>query len=79
MKPLDANELKRQMARLAKTADVAEAFGKTQMTIFNWRRWRGLPFLAFTEHRRPIILFDKVQVLRWAKKHDVPIDVSKLI
>lgn len=81
MNAVNVRQLQKQISAMISTPDVAEAFGKTNMTIFNWRMYRGLPCIVVPHRaRRPIILFEKTAVVRWARLHNVPIvDESKLL
>ena len=57
---------------LMTTPQVARLFGKSQLTILNWRRRRGLPTILIKGDLSHATRYDRKAVLAWAKKHKVP-------
>lgn len=51
------------------TADLMAMFNRSGLTIMVWRKSRGLPYIRITGAVRDTIRYDKVAVLRWARKH----------
>jgi hypothetical protein len=69
-----ANAWNYETLNLLTVADVAEAFEVTSMTIYLWRRYRGLPFLLIPSQGKDSVRFYKDKVVKWARRQglDVP-------
>ncbi len=57
------------LSDLLSIKSAAKFFGVTPMTISNWRKKRGLPFLIIAGHKgeRAAIRFRKDDLERWAQ------------
>jgi hypothetical protein len=57
------------MDDLLTTADLMRMFDICNMTVFNWRKEHGLPFIVIPGHARHIIRYEKNKVLKWASEN----------
>ena len=61
------HKLQRQLDNLLTTAELAEHFQVTTMTIFNWRRYHNLPCITLRSDAKPSVRYDLQDVKRWAR------------
>lgn len=52
------------------TVDMQRLFSVTYMTIYNWRRYKGLPCVIVPCNTGHNVFFDKDDVRQWAEEHD---------
>ncbi len=55
--------------------EVCQLFDVSRMTVYKWRTGRGtkkarLPYTAFYYGERKLVIFDKEEVLKWAKENN---------
>lgn len=58
---------------LLTTQDLVEMFGRTELTISNWREQFGLPYVVIPGNERDAIRFRENKVRKWAERQGVPI------
>lgn len=52
---------------------VQRMFDVTQVTVFNWRKNKGLPEIRIKRNKTDLIMFDEGAVKQWAILNDKPI------
>jgi hypothetical protein len=67
-------QIQYQIARLLTTKQLAQRLQVTQMSISNWRRYRGLPHIAVPGDRWPTYRYVQQDVDRWAKQRGINLD-----
>jgi hypothetical protein len=67
----DAPETVEELKGLMTTAQVADLFGKSPLTITLWRKEKGLPYVRIPGDGRDTIRFHEGRVKKWAKKNQV--------
>jgi hypothetical protein len=62
-------QLRKSLQSLWTTSEVANGFGVTNMTIFNWRRSKGFPccVLPCNDEGRDAVRFIPQEVRQWAR------------
>jgi hypothetical protein len=53
--------------------DLVQMFGRTGMTVHNWRKHRGLPTVVIPGHARSTLRFRLHDVMAWARDNDIRI------
>jgi len=61
--------LQRKTQELWTTRDLAVLFNRTPMTIYLWRRDRGLPAVVIKGAARPAVRFIPADVRAWASRN----------
>lgn len=57
--------------------DLERAFGVTTMTIYNWRKNKGLPSVSIpSSGQKEPIRFDSIKVLEWAEENGIEVKGS---
>ena len=63
--------LQQQLSELWTVNDICARYGVTKMTVFLWRRDRGLPAVVIEGEKRPSIRFVPDDVKAWARANNV--------
>lgn len=53
---------------LLTTADLMQMFGRTELTILNWRK-AGMPYINIPGTKRATIRFDRKSVMEWTQRN----------
>lgn len=67
---------------LLSVKQVCDATGRTEMTVFNWRRGSArvdpCPSVLVPRGARHTVRFPRTKFLKWANAHGIEVDVKKL-
>lgn len=58
------------------TTDVCRLFDRSPLTIANWRKYNGLPYVVIKGTGRDTIRFKRDEVIRWAQRNRKRIHVA---
>lgn len=76
MSELEKQQLLKQLAKLWTVQDLKRYLNKSHMTIHNWRRERGLPYIEIKGDIRSTIRFVPREVKAWARKNGHQLKVA---
>lgn len=72
----------KQAPVLLTTQQVVKATGKTEMTVYNWRRGSArvdkMPHVVKPRGERHAVLIPKDKFLKWAAEHGIEVDLKIL-
>jgi hypothetical protein len=69
MSDMEKQELLKLISKLWTVQELKRRMNKSNMTIHNWRRERGLPYIEIKGDVRSTIRFVPNEVRAWARKH----------
>ena len=66
-----SQNLRTQLGALWDSHDLCDHFGVTPMTIYLWRKNRGLPSISIPGTGRPAVRFNPQEVIAWAAQQGI--------
>ena len=74
---LDRSKLEAALAELLTIKKLCKMFRVSEMTVYTWKRYRGLPFISVPSDARPAIRFLPQEVAAWAKREGIAIPTAR--
>jgi hypothetical protein len=65
--------MRKQLDCLLTTVDLCAIFDRNEMTIYLWRKNRGLPVVKIASDHKPVVRFDWRSVRAWAQANQVKV------
>lgn len=70
-----SEQLQSQLDGLVSTQHLMAVFNVTDMTIYLWRRHRGLPAIVIPGKGRNAVRYVMQDVVAWAEKNNIPMTI----
>ncbi len=67
-----------EVIELLTTEDLVRRFGRSKITVNNYRKVRGLPYVRLPGRARDSIRYRTGRVVKWARKHGKKFDTRGL-
>lgn len=65
-------------ADLLESQEVEALFGRKWLTLLNWRKERGMPYVLVPTQGKRVVRYRLNPVLAWARKEKITVDEQRL-
>lgn len=75
--PFDRASLEKALSELLTIKQLCKMFRVSEMTVYTWKRYRGLPVITVPGDARPAIRFLPEEVRQWAKREGIAVPTAR--
>ena len=77
VKLLDSATIEESVKHLLTFRQVAKMFNVSEMTLYIWKRYRGLPTIQIPGDGRAAVRFHPVDLQKWARREGIAVPTAR--